>query len=98
MYAIAIVRYRRPLEEAEAFREAHRNYLHQLKEQGLLIASGPFDPHFGGALLLRLPDSDPRETLDRIRDDDPFTKQRLAQYEFMVWNVKTGVEGLDKIR
>jgi uncharacterized protein YciI len=98
MYALAIVRYRRPLEEAEGFREAHRNYLLNLKKQGLLIASGPFDPHFGGALLLRVPDEDARETLDRIRDEDPFTKQKLAQYELLVWNVKTGMEDLDKIR
>jgi len=98
MYALAIVRYRRPLEEAEGFREAHRNYLLNLKKQGLLIASGPFDPHFGGALLSRVPDEDTRETLDRIRDEDPFTKQKLAQYELLVWNVKTGMEDLDKIR
>jgi uncharacterized protein YciI len=95
MYALAIVRYRHTLEEAEVFREAHRNYLLNLKKQGLLIASGPFDPHFGGALLLRVPDAD---ALDRIRDEDPFTKQKLAQYELLPWNVKTGKEDLDKIR
>jgi uncharacterized protein YciI len=98
MYALAIVRYRRPLEEAGGVREAHRNYLLDLKKKGLLIASGPFDPHFGGALLLRVPDAETRETLDRIRDEDPFTKQKLAQYELLVWNVKTGMEDLDKIR
>lgn len=43
MYALAIVRYRRPLEEAEDFREAHRNYLFDLKQRALLIASGPFE-------------------------------------------------------
>ena len=37
-------------------------------------------------------------TLDRIRGEDPFTKQKLAQYELLVWNVKTGIEDLDKIR
>jgi len=98
MYALAIVRYRRPLEEAEGFREAHRNYLLDLKKRGLLIASGPFDPHVGGAFLLRVPDEDPREALDRIRDEDPFTKERLAQYELLVWNVKTGRSDLDKIQ
>jgi uncharacterized protein YciI len=98
MYALAIVRYRRPLEEAGEVREAHRNYLLDLKKKGLLIASGPFDPHFGGALLLRVPDAEIRETLDRIRDEDPFTKQKLAQYELLVWNVKTGMEDLDKIQ
>ena len=97
MYALAIVRYRRPLEEAEDFREAHRDYLLDLKKRGLLVASGPFDPHVGGAFLLRVPDGDAREALDRIRDEDPFTKQRLAQYELLVWNVQTGKEDLDRI-
>jgi uncharacterized protein YciI len=94
MYALVIVRYRHKLEEVEGFREAHRNYLIDLKKRGLLIASGPFDPHFGGALLLRVPDL---ASLDQIRDEDPFTKQKLAQYELLPWNVKTGKEDLDKI-
>ena len=98
MYALAIVRYRRPLEEAEGTRGAHREYLFGLKRQGLLIASGPFDPHFGGALLLRVPDAGALEAMDRIRDEDPFTTQKLAQYELLSWNVKTGVEDLDGIR
>ena len=97
MYALAIIRYRRPLEEVESFREAHRNYLLQLKKQGLLIASGPFDPHVGGALLLRVPDMDVYQTLDRIRDEDPFTKQKLAQYELLVRTVKMGKDDLDQI-
>ncbi|MDA8227464.1 MAG: YciI family protein [Desulfitobacterium hafniense] len=94
MYAIAIIRYRRSLEGAEDARDEHRKYLLDLKKKGLLIASGPFEPHFGGALLLRIPDL---ETLDRIRDEDPFTKLKVAQYELQIWNVKTGKDDLDGI-
>ena len=98
MYALAIVRYRVPLEEvSESQREAHRNYLRELKRQGLLIASGPFKPHVGGGFLLRVPDASPAETLDRIRDDDPFTVEKLAQYELLLWDVKTGKGDLDGI-
>jgi uncharacterized protein YciI len=98
MYALAIVRYRLPLEEiSEVYRGAHREYLRGLKKEGLLIASGPFRPHVGGAFLLRVPDAESNETLDRIRDEDPFTKHKLAQYELLPWDVKTGVEDLDKI-
>jgi uncharacterized protein YciI len=98
MYALAIVRYRLPLEEVdETYREAHRNYLRGLKKQGLLIASGPFEPHFGGAFLLRVSNADANKALDRIRDEDPFTKHKFAQYELLVWDVKTGIEDLDKI-
>lgn len=98
MYALAIVRYRLPLEEiSEDHREAHREYLRGLKKRGLLIASGPFQPHVGGAFLLRVPSDNPNVALDQIRDDDPFTKHKLAQYELLPWNVKTGIEDLDKI-
>jgi uncharacterized protein YciI len=98
MYALAIVRYRFSLEEIdETLREAHREYLRGLKKQGLLIASGPFQPHAGGALLLRVPDTDTNEALDRIQNEDPFTRHKVAQYELLPWNVKTGIEDLDKI-
>ncbi len=98
MYALAIVRYRVPIEEVdEGYREAHRDYLRGLKKQGLLIASGPFKPHFGGAFLLRVPDAGASEILDRIRDADPFTTHKFAQYELLAWDVKTGREDLDKI-
>ncbi len=97
MYALAIIRYRRPLEEIAAVTESHRAYLRQLKQQGVLIASGPFDPRFGGALLLRVKDSDVIGVLDRIRDEDPFVKENLVQYELLPWNVMGGREDLDKI-
>jgi uncharacterized protein YciI len=98
MYALAIVRYRLALDEVdESYREAHRNYLRALKHQGLLIASGPFKPHFGGALLLRVPDDGARRALDRIREGDPFTEHGIAQYELLVWDVKTGIDDLNRI-
>jgi len=98
MYALAIVRYRLPIEEVpESLREAHRTYLRGLKQEGLLIASGPFKPHSGGAFLLRVPDDNAAETLDSIRDQDPFTTHKVAQYELLAWDVKTGVEDLDRI-
>ena len=52
MYAIAIVRYRRPLEEVLAVQEAHRAFQRKLKEEGTLLAAGPHDPRFGGMFLL----------------------------------------------
>ena len=97
MYALAVLRYRRPLDEITKATEDHRAYLRDLKRQGVLIAAGPFDPRLGGALLLRITDADVHSALDRIRDDDPFTKLRLVQYELLPWNVVVGAEDLDKI-
>lgn len=97
MYALAILRYRKPLEEVLAVLDQHRAYLGTLKEQGLLLASGPLDPRTGGALLLRVPDGSAQADLDRIRDNDPFTKAGMAQYELMPWRPTIGIEGLDKL-
>lgn len=96
MYAIAIVRYRKPLEEVLKVVEEHRSYLRDLHEKGLLLASGPLDPRNGGALLLRVSDDEPiHDALDRIRDEDPFIKAGVAQYELMPWVPNIGAEKLN---
>ena len=97
MYALAILRYRKPLEEVLKHVDPHRAYLRGLQEQGLLLASGPLDPRNGGALLLRVPDDDVQKALDRIRDNDPFTLVGVAQYELMPWDPGIGREGLDRL-
>lgn len=97
MYALAIIRYRRPLDEVLAVVDEHRAYLRALKERGLLVASGPFDPRSGGALVLRVPDEDVQGTLDRIRDGDPFTTLGMAQYELLPWAPTIGREELDRL-
>ncbi len=97
MYAIAIVRYRRPLEDVLRVLDEHRAYLQGLKAQGLLLASGPLEPRNGGALLLRVADEDVAGSLDRIRDGDPFVREGLAQYELLPWAPMLGVEGLDRL-
>lgn len=96
MYALIILRYRRPLDEIAARTEAHRSYLKLLQAEGILLASGPFDPRVGGALLVRLPDDDPA-ALDRIRDGDPFYQEGLANYELLPWKPVMGTERLDRL-
>jgi uncharacterized protein YciI len=97
MYAIAIIRYRRPLEEVLQVTEQHRAYLKTVKDEGILIASGPMDPRSGGMLLLRVPDDDAIATLDRVRDGAPYVTFGLAQYELIPWVVGIGKEDLDRI-
>jgi uncharacterized protein YciI len=97
MYALAIVRYRKPIEEVQQVVTAHRAYLRGLKEKGALLASGPLDPLYGGALLLRVPDEGPQAALDAIRDGDPYVASGVAQYELLCWNPVIGREGLDTL-
>ena len=51
----------------------------------------------GGALLLRVPDNEAQATLDSIRDNDPFTRFGLAQYELWPWATTIGTEDLDRL-
>jgi uncharacterized protein YciI len=96
MYAIAIVRYRKPLEEVLVHVDAHRAYLRELKQKGVLVASGPLEPRYGGAFLLRVPDTNGDAVLLGVRDGDPFFKAGVAQYELLPWLPNIGKEDLDK--
>ena len=97
MYAIAILRYRRPLDEVVAAVDDHRAYLRSLKDSGSLVASGPAQPRNGGMLILRVPDDDVIASLDRIRENDPYYQRGLAQYELIPWVPTIGKEALDKM-
>jgi uncharacterized protein YciI len=97
MYAIAIIRYRRPLDEVLTVTDEHRAYLRTLYDSGTLLASGPLDPRSGGALLLRVPDDSVNEALDAIRDKDPYVKKGMAQYELLPWAPSTGLEKLNRL-
>jgi uncharacterized protein YciI len=97
VYALALIRYRRPLEEVIAHQEPHRAYQRELLAKGLLLASGPWDPRFGGMALLRVPDDNVGSTLDAIRDNDPFVIAGVAQYEMLCWAPVIGKDKLDKL-
>lgn len=97
MYALAILRYRYPLETLAPHLEAHRAYLRGLKSDGVLLASGPFDPRTGGGLLLRVPDDEPHAALDRVRDGDPYYQLGLVQYELLPWLPVIGQDDLDRL-
>ena len=73
MYALAFIRYREPLEQVVVYQDAHRAYLRELKTNGVLIASGPMDPRFGGLLLRGR--GRRRKGARCVRDSDPFVRR-----------------------
>ena len=97
MYALALLRYRKPLDQVLKHVDAHRAYLGELKKQGTLLASGPLEPRYGGALLLRIPDGEIDRRLEQIRDGDPFVREGVAQYELLPWLPGIGKDDLDRL-
>lgn len=97
MYAIAFIRYRRPLEEVLQHVDEHRAYLRDLKARGIMLASGPFEPRFGGAALFRVPDQGADAALLALRDGDPFVKHGAAQWEIQGWLPNIGKDELDRL-
>ena len=96
MYVIAILRHRVPTDVLLTKLDEHRAYLRTLKEGGVLLASGPCEPRFSGALILRVPDDYTAHDLDALRDADPFVTEGFAQYEFLRWAPTFGKEELDR--
>jgi uncharacterized protein YciI len=96
VYVIAIIRYRKPIEEVQKHQDAHRVYAATLREKGIIVASGPLEPRFAGAVLLRLPDGTPDADLLALRDQDPYVKAGVAQWELLHWNPINGRENLDR--
>lgn len=97
MYALAIIRYRKPLDEVLKHVDPHRAYLRELKAKGTLVASGPFEPRYGGGLLLRVPDEGAEAALLAVRDGDPFVKAQVVQYELLPWLPNIGKDELDRL-
>src|SRR5512145_2567410 len=97
MYAIAIIRYTRPLEEVLKVVEQHRAYMRELGERKVVLASGPLDPRHGGALLLRVPDEGADAALRAVRDGDPYVRSHVAQYELLPWVPMQGKDALDRM-
>jgi len=97
MYALIVIRYRLPMDEVAKVTDEHRAYLRELKADGTLIAAGPMDPRTGGAMLVRVPHDNAQQSLTDIRDEDPYFKKGVGNYELIPWNVVIGSEELDKL-
>ena len=77
---IAILTYKKPIEEVDRFLQAHRNYLAEHYAAGDFIASGPQTPRIGGVIMIK---ADNREAVDSIIVQDPFNINGIADYQIV---------------
>lgn len=77
---IAILTYKKPLEEVDRFLQAHREYLAEHYAAGDFIASGPQNPRIGGVIMMK---ADNRAAIDTIISQDPFNINDIADYHII---------------
>lgn len=77
---IAILTYKKPLEEVDRFLQAHREYLDKHYAAGDLITSGPRTPRTGGVIMIKATD---RAYADSILAQDPFKINNIAEYQIV---------------
>lgn len=77
---IAILTYKKPLEEVDRYLQAHREYLAEHYNAGDFIASGPQTLRVGGVIMLKAVD---RAAVDSIISQDPFKINGIAEYQIV---------------
>lgn len=77
---IAILKYKKPLEEVDRFLQAHRDYLAEHYAGGNFISSGPQTPRVGGVIMIK---AENRTAVDAIIAKDPFNINGIADYQIV---------------
>lgn len=86
---IAILTYKKPLEEVDRHLQAHREYLAEHYDAGDFIASGPQTPRVGGVILMK---AESRAKIDSIIGQDPFNINGIADYRIVEFTPTMFVE------
>lgn len=77
---IAILTYKKPLEEVDRFLQAHRDYLIEHYAAGDFIVSGPQTPRVGGVIIIK---AESRAVVDSIIAQDLFNINGIADYQIV---------------
>lgn len=77
---IAILTYKKPLEEVDRYLQAHRDFLAEHYAAGDLITSGPQNPRIGGVIMIK---SNNRIAVESLLAQDPFNINDIADYQIV---------------
>jgi uncharacterized protein YciI len=77
---IVLLNYIKPLSEVDRFVEEHRQFLQRHYAAGNFLLSGRKEPRTGGVILAT---AGTRAEIERIIEDDPFRREKVAEYEII---------------
>ncbi len=84
MKVAAIIEYAQDKARIAEVRPVHRQYLAGLREQGQLVASGPFTDDSGALIIY---EAESREAAELLLQGDPFCKTGIfVKYQLRPWN------------
>jgi len=89
---VVVLHYVRPLSEIEAHLPEHRGFLDKHYAAGHFLASGAQEPRVGGVILAR---NLSREALDAVLAEDPFHRERLAEYQVIEFTPSKYAKGAE---
>ena len=75
---ITLLKYVKPLEEAERFLDEHVQFLDKYYSQKKFIFSGRRNPRIGGVILMN---ASTEAEVKQIINDDPFYIHNIAEYD-----------------
>lgn len=90
MKPLCLVRltYTAPLEDVDAFRPPHVEWLKRLADEGLMILAGRTDPPTGGVLLFR----GEKAEVEPLAQTDPFVANGVATAEVVAFRASITTE------
>lgn len=80
MLFAVLMHYEKPLQEVDAVRAEHVDYLERQAAQGAILAWGRRDPPVGGLFIAAAPD---RATLEAALSEDPYVTSGVARPEIV---------------
>lgn len=77
---VILLNYIKPLSEVDRFVEEHREFLERNYASGHFLLSGRKEPRTGGVILSK---AETRAEIDSIVLNDPFNREKVAEYEII---------------
>ncbi|MDR2853020.1 MAG: YciI family protein [Burkholderiaceae bacterium] len=88
---IVLLSYIKPISEVDCFVEEHREFLKRYYASGKFLLSGRKEPRTGGVILAV---AETRAEIESIVQNDPFHREKIANYEIVEFLPSMSVEHL----
>jgi uncharacterized protein YciI len=77
---VVLLNYIKPISEVDRFVGEHRKFLDRYYASGHFLLSGRKEPRSGGVILAM---AETRTQIEGIIQNDPFNREKIAQYEII---------------